>query len=79
MLYTHPSVAEAAVVGVPHELLGQEVKAFVELKPDTTATEEELVAYAKERLAAYKYPRMVEFRPALPKLATGKIAKVELK
>ncbi len=79
VLYTHPSVAEAAVVGVPHELLGEEVKAFIELKVGADATEDELIAFAKERLAAYKYPRIVEFRPQLPKLATGKIAKAELK
>ena len=79
VLYTHPAVAEAAVVGVTHELLGEEVKAFVELKVGATATEEELIAFSKERLAAYKYPRIVEFRDQLPKLATGKIAKAELR
>lgn len=79
VLYTHPSVAEAAVVGVPHELLGEEVKAFIELKAGASATEEELIGFAKERLAAYKYPRIVEFRQQLPKLATGKIAKAELR
>ena len=57
VLYTHPSVAEAAVVGVPHDLLGEDVKAFVELKPGASATEEEMIDYVKERLAAYKYPR----------------------
>ncbi len=79
VLYAHPSVAEAAVVGIPHELLGEEVKAFIQLKLGTEATEEEVIAFAKERLAAYKYPRLVEFRPELPKLGTGKIAKAELK
>ena len=78
VLYTHPSVAEAAVVGVPHELVGEDVKAFVELKPGMSATEEELIAYTKERLAAYKYPRSVEFRSDLPKGATGKIIKEPL-
>jgi long-chain acyl-CoA synthetase len=75
VLYTHPSVAEAAVVGVPHDLLGEDVKAFIELKPGMSATEEELILYAKERLAAYKYPRHIEFRSELPKGSTGKIVK----
>ncbi len=79
VLYAHPGVAEAAVVGVPHDLLGEEVKAYIELKPGASVTEEELMAYAKERLAAYKYPRLVEIRAALPKLGTGKIAKAELR
>ena len=78
VLYTHPAVSEAAVVGIPHSLLGQEVKAFVELKPGMTASEDELIAYTKERLAAYKYPRSVEFRSQLPKGATGKIVKNSL-
>ena len=79
VLHTHPSVAEAAVVGVPHDLLGEDVKAFIELRAGTTATEDEIIAYAKERLAAYKYPRSVEFRDSLPLNATGKIAKETLK
>jgi long-chain acyl-CoA synthetase len=75
VLYTHPAVAEAAVVGVPHHLHGEEIKAYVQLKPGTSVTDEELITYAKDRLAAYKYPRSIEFRSELPKNATGKIVK----
>ncbi|HVP31553.1 MAG TPA: long-chain fatty acid--CoA ligase [Myxococcota bacterium] len=79
VLYAHPAVAEAAVVGVPHESHGEEVKAVVALRPGATATGAELVAFCKERLAAYKYPRHVEIRDALPKGPTGKILKRELR
>jgi long-chain acyl-CoA synthetase len=75
VLYTHPSVAEAAVVGVPHHLLGEDIKAYVELRKGAAATEEELISYVKTRLAAYKYPRSVVFREELPKGSTGKIQK----
>jgi long-chain acyl-CoA synthetase len=79
VLYAHPAVAEAAVIGVPDQALGEEIKAVVALKPGQSATEQELMEYCKERLAAYKYPRSVEFRESLPKTATGKILKRELK
>ncbi len=79
VLYAHPAVAEAAVIGVPHPSHGEEVKAFLALKPGQTATTEEIIVYCKEKLAAYKYPRSVEFRDALPKTATGKILKRELR
>lgn len=78
-LYGHPAVAEAAVIGVPHPSHGEEVKAIIALKPGQSATAEQIIDYCKERLAAYKYPRIVEFRPALPKGATGKILKRELR
>jgi long-chain acyl-CoA synthetase len=78
VLYTHPAVAEAAVVGVPHQRLGQEVVAYVALRPGQHATEAELIEYTKERIASYKYPRAVRFRATLPKNAAGKIAKREL-
>lgn len=79
VLYAHPSVAQVAVVGVPDERLGEEVKAYVELKPGLAASEQELIAFAKVRLAAYKYPRTVEFRSSLPIGATGKILKESFK
>jgi long-chain acyl-CoA synthetase len=68
-----------AVVGVPHESHGEEVKAVLALKAGHTATPEEIIAYCKERLAAYKYPRIVEFLDSLPKGPTGKILKRELR
>jgi long-chain acyl-CoA synthetase len=79
ILYAHPAVLEAAVIGVPHPSHGEEVKAVLALKPGQKATAEEIIAYSKEKLAAYKYPRIVEFRDALPKTATGKILKRELR
>ncbi len=79
VLYGHPAVAEAAVIGVDHASHGEEVKAVVALKAGQSATSEELIAFCRERLAAYKYPRVVEFVDALPKGPTGKILKRELK
>ena len=79
MLYEHEDVVEAAVIGVPHESHGEEVKAVVALRPDAKATAEDLIAFCKDRLAAYKYPRIVEIVDALPKGPTGKILKRELR
>src|SRR3954454_15473577 len=79
VLYSHEAVREAAVIGVPHESLGEEVAAVVALKEDGGATPEELRAYMKERVAAYKYPRTVHIVDELPKGPTGKILKREIK
>ena len=75
VLYAHPAVAEAAVVGVPDERLGEEIKAVIALKPGQATTVEDIIEHCKQSLAAYKYPRIVELRDALPKGATGKILK----
>jgi long-chain acyl-CoA synthetase len=78
-LYEHPAVMECAVVGVPHAELGEEVKAVLVLKAGATVTPDEIRAYCKERMAAYKYPRLVEIRQEpLPKGPTGKILKREI-
>ena len=79
VLYAHPAVIEAAVIGIPHESHGEEVKAVVALRHGEHASAEQIIGYCKERLAAYKYPRIVEFRDALPKGPTGKILKRELR
>ena len=78
-LMTHPKVSLVAVKGVPDEKLGEEVKAFIVLKQGTSATADEILDFAKQGLASYKYPRYIEFRSQLPMTATGKILKRELK
>jgi long-chain acyl-CoA synthetase len=79
VLHTHPAVAEASVVGVPDEALGEEIKAVVVLKPEANASAEELINYCKGQLAAYKYPRLIEFRDSLPKSPAGKILRRALR
>lgn len=79
LLMTHPAVSLVAVVGVPHASHGEEIKAVVVREKDhDDVTEDDIIAWAKENLAAYKYPRVVEFRDALPMTATGKILKREV-
>ncbi|GAA0376931.1 long-chain-fatty-acid--CoA ligase [Acrocarpospora corrugata] len=79
VLMTHEAVSLVAVIGVPHDSHGEEVKAFVIPAAGVTVTEAELVAWSKEMMAGYKYPRIVEFRDSLPMTATGKILKRELR
>ena len=77
-IHEHPAVAEVAVIGIPHDSLGEEVGAAVALKPGATATPDELKEFAKQRVAAYKYPRYVWLVDALPKGPTGKILRREV-
>lgn len=79
VLYGHPAVREAAVVGVPDAYRGETVRAYVSLKPGATATPEDIVEFCKARMAAYKYPRSVELIDELPKTVTGKILRRELR
>jgi long-chain acyl-CoA synthetase len=79
VLYEHSAVHEAAVVGVPDSYRGETVKAFVSVKPAATVTPEELISHCRERMAAYKYPRVVEILPELPKNTAGKILRRALR
>jgi len=78
VLYAHPAVREAAVLGIPHDQLGEEVGAAVASKDGADASPEEIRDYVKQRVAAYKYPRVVWIADELPKTSTGKILKREI-
>jgi long-chain acyl-CoA synthetase len=73
ILFTHPKVALAAVVGVPDAKSGESVKAFIQLKPGESATEEEIRQFCKENMAGYKRPKMIEFREDIPVSNVGKV------
>jgi long-chain acyl-CoA synthetase len=73
VLFEHPKVLEAAVIGAPHERRGETVKAFVVLKPGETARPEEIIGFCREKMAPYKVPKEVEFREELPKSLVGKV------
>lgn len=79
VLYEHDAVLEAAVVGAPDPYRGETVKAFVSLRPGRSVTPDALILFCKQRLAAYKYPRIVEVLDELPKTVTGKILRRELR
>jgi long-chain acyl-CoA synthetase len=79
VLLTHPAISLAAVIGVPDEKSGEEIKAFIVLKSGAAVTPEQIIEWAKGEMAGYKYPRLVEIRASLPMTATGKILKTELR
>ena len=79
VLYEHPAVSEVAVIGVADDALGEEVAAMVVLKDGAEASEDDIRGFAKDRVAAYKYPRKIWFSEELPKGPTGKILKREIK
>jgi long-chain acyl-CoA synthetase len=79
VLFEHPKVMEAAVIGVPDERRGETVKAFIVLKEGQTATKEEIIGFCREQMAVYRVPRDVEFRTDLPKSLVGKVLRRELR
>ncbi len=79
VMITHKAVSLVAVIGVPNEKLGEEIKAYVVLKEGESVSEKELIAWTKEQIADYKYPRIISFTEELPMSATGKILKKELR
>ncbi|MFO7837915.1 MAG: hypothetical protein R6X08_00255 [Desulfosalsimonadaceae bacterium] len=79
MLYSHPRVAEAAVVGMPDAVYGEDIKAFVVLLPGEQAEEQEILHYCRERLKKFKSPKEVVFMESLPKSLVGKILRKKLR
>jgi len=79
VLYRHPKVSEAITVGIPDAYRGETLKAYIVLKPGEAATDKEIIAFCREKLTAYKVPKLVEFRTALPKSAVGKILRKMLR
>jgi long-chain acyl-CoA synthetase len=79
VLMRHPAVSLVSVIGVPNDHHGEEIKAFVVLKESQSISAEDIIAWSKNQMAAYKYPRIIEIRDSLPMTATGKVLKKELK
>ena len=79
MLYEHPAISEAAVIGLPDEMWGEQVVAVVQARSGSSVSQDELIAFCRERLASYKKPRHIVFAGELPKNASGKILKRELR
>ena len=79
VLMTHPEIAEAAVIGIPDDDLGEDIAAFVSLKRPDAAEPQDIVAFCRDRMAGYKYPRHVRIEPALPKGPAGKVLKARLR
>jgi len=79
VLYTHPAVALAAVIGIPDDIKGELAKAYIVFKEGAQATEKEIIDHVRARIAKYKAPRLVEFVKSLPQGPTGKILKRELR
>ena len=79
VLLQHPAVAEAGVVGILDAIYGEEIKAFVVIKPSKQVTEEELIAFCKDRLPTFKLPKKVQFMKSLPKNLLGKVLRAELR
>jgi long-chain acyl-CoA synthetase len=79
VLFTHPAVLEAAVIGVPDQYRGEAVKAFITLRPGANATADEVIEFCRANLAKYKIPSLIEFLPSLPKSAVGKVLRRELR
>ena len=79
VLMGHTDISLVAVIGVPHDEWGEEIKACIVLKEKANCSKEDIINFAKSNIAAYKYPRIVEFYDSLPLNATGKILKTELR
>jgi long-chain acyl-CoA synthetase len=79
VLFTHPAILEAAVIGAPDQYRGEAVKAYIVLKEGATATEEEILEFCRANLAKYKVPSIIKFMSSLPKSAVGKVLRRELR